>query len=164
MNQAISQKFRSSENILFISGSIVDVMGDFKNIMKGATPYFSRVNLKEYTNLLQKMIGFSYLKSNWDSYNAEVISNIAIKSAKEVLDFLNNNGFLTGQNEVNIFPMRDGGIQFEFDGIYLCSELEVNPRGDLKFIQFDNEGNIMYEGQLYELSELTTLLKDVQYA
>lgn len=164
MNQAISQKFHSSDNLLLISGSIVDVMNDFRNITKQAAPVLFRVNLNEYSNLLEKTLGFSNLHSNWDSYNAEAISNVAINSAKEILDYLNINGLLTSKIEINIFPMRDGGIQFEFDGKYICAELEINPNGNLAFILFNDDGNIVDHVQLFELSELSTLLEEAQYA
>jgi hypothetical protein len=164
MNRAISQKFKSSENLLLISGSIVDVMNNFRNITKQATPVLFRVNLNEYSNLSEKISGFSNLHSNWDSYNAEIISNAAIKAAKEILDHLNINGLLTSDIEINVFPMRDGGIQFEFDGEHICAELEINPNGDSTFILFDDDGNIIDKGHLFELSELSTLLEDAQYA
>lgn len=65
----------------------------------------------------------------------------------------------------NMLPvMRDGGIQFEFDGKNICAELEINPNGDSTFILFDDERNIVDKGQLFELSELTTLLEEAQYA
>ena len=164
MNQAISQKFQSSENLLLISGSIVDVMNDFRNITKQATPVLFRVNLNEYFNLLEKTLGFSNLHTNWDSYNAEAISNVAINSAKGVLNYLNINWLLTNAIKINIFPMRDGGIQFEFDGKYICAELEINPNGGLTFILFDDEGNIIDKWQPFELLELSTLLGEAQYA
>jgi hypothetical protein len=164
MNRAISQKFQSSENLLLISGSIVDVMNNFRNITKQATPVLFRVNLNEYSYLSEKIISFSNLRSNWDSYNAEIISNAAIKAAKEILDHLNINGLLTSEIEINVFPMRDGGIQFEFDGEHICAELEINPNGDSTFILFDDDGNIIDKGQLFELSEISTLLEDAQYA
>ncbi|MEI7725056.1 MAG: hypothetical protein WCK09_08115 [Bacteroidota bacterium] len=164
MNGAISQKFQSSENLLLISGSIVDVLYDFRNITKQATPVLFRVNFSEYNNLSVKISGFSNLQSNWDSFNAEIISKVAIKTAKETLDHLNINGWLTSEIEINVFPMRDGGIQFEFDGEHICAELEINPNGDSIFILFDDDGNIIDKGQLFELSELSTLLEDAQYA
>lgn len=164
MKRAISQKFQSSENPLLISGSIVDVMNNFRNITKQTTPVLFRVNIGEYINLSGKISGFSNLQSNWDSYKAEIISNMAIKIAVETLDHLNINGLLTSEIEINVFPMRDGGIQFEFDGKHICAELEINPDGDSTFILFDNDGNIIVKGQLFELSELSTLLEDAQYA
>ena len=60
--------------------------------------------------------------------------------------------------------MRDGGIQFEFDGENICAELEINHNGDSTFILFDDDDNIIVKGQLFELSELSTLLEEAQYA
>ncbi|MDY0344264.1 MAG: hypothetical protein RBR28_11875 [Lentimicrobium sp.] len=164
MNRSISQKFQPSEDILLISGSIVDVMINFRNITKQATPVLFRANISEYAKLSGKVSGFSNLQSNWDSYDAEVISSLAIKTAKKTLAHLNINGLLTSQIEINVFPMRDGGIQFEFDGENICAELEINPHGDSIFILFDDDGNMIDKWQLFELSELSIILEDAQYA
>jgi hypothetical protein len=60
--------------------------------------------------------------------------------------------------------MRYGGIQFEFDGKYICAELEISPNGEVTFILFDNDGDIVEEDKVFELSEIPTLLEDAQYA
>ena len=59
--------------------------------------------------------------------------------------------------------MRDGGIQFEFDGEHICAELEINPNGNSTFILFDDDGTIIEKEQLFESSELSTLLEEAQY-
>ena len=80
------------------------------------------------------------------------------------MNHLNTKGQLTNYFAVNVFPMRDGGIQFEFDGENICAELEINQNGDSTFILFDDDGNIIDKGLLFELSELSTLLEEAQYA
>jgi hypothetical protein len=145
-----------------------NVLGKLENSApKIITDYFEvekLVELNKLKELKSKIEGFAYLQQNWDSYNADAISMIAIDVAKEILNYFHNNEFLTNGIAVHVFPMRDGGIQFEFDGENICAELEINPNGDSTFILFDDEGNIIDKGQLFELSELTTLLEEAQYA
>ncbi len=117
-----------------------------------------------YFNLSDTINGFSKLQPNWDSYNAKAISKNTIAKAIETLNHIYSKGLLSNRIEVNVFPMRDGGIQFEFDGDYNCSELEINQSCELTFFLFDEEGNIVNKWQLFELSELKTLLEDTQYA
>lgn len=115
-------------------------------------------------NLKSKIEAFAHLESNWDSYNAEIISKTAIDTAIKTLYHLNSKGQLTNGFTVSVFPMRDGGIQFEFDGENICAELEINQNGDSTFILFDGDDNIIGKKQLFELSELSSLLEEVQYA
>ena len=167
MNQEISQKFHTSNNGLilsFVSGSTASVFEDSENITNTYRPQSSQLHGIKYFNYADTIYGFSNLKKNWDSYNADVVSKIAIDIAIETLNHLNSKGQLTNGFTVNVFPMRDGGIQFEFDGENICAELEINPNGDSIFILFDDDGNIIDKGQLFELSELSTLLKEAEYA
>ena len=89
-------------------------------------------------NLKNKIERFAHLESNWDSYDAEIISKTAIDTAIKTLYHLNSKGQLTNGFIVSVFPMRDGGIQFEFDGENICAELEINHNGDSIFILFDD--------------------------
>jgi len=117
----------------------------------------------KYFNFVEKISEFSKLHSNWDSYDADPISKNAITIALKTLTFLNINGILSSGVTVNVFPMRDGGIQFEFDSAAFCAELEINVNGELKFIIFDDKDNIVEEIQLFELSELSTFLDELEY-
>ena len=122
------------------------------------------IGLTRLNNLRSKIEGLVHLESNWDSYNAEIISKTAVAVAIETVNFLNSKELLSNGLSVSVFPMRDGGIQFEFDGENICAELEINQNGDSTFILFDDDGNIIDKGQLFELSELSTLLEEAQYA
>jgi len=44
--------------------------------------------------------------------------------------------------------------------------LEINPKGDLMFLMFDENADLIYQKPLkiYELSELSTLLEETEYA
>jgi len=166
MNQTISQKFHASKNELilsFVSGSTASVFEDLENITNTYRPQSSQPHGIKYFNYADTIYGFSNLKKNWDSYDADVISINAIETAIETLNHLNSKGKLANDISVNVFPMRDGGIQFEFDGENICAELEINHNGDSTFILFDDDGNIIDKGQLFELSKLSTLLEEAQY-
>lgn len=167
MNKTISQKFPQSKNefiLGFVTGSTASVFESSENITKSSGPVPSKVQGIKYFHYADTINGFSSLQHNWDSYNADVISKNAIDAAIETLNHLNSKGQLTNGFTVNVFPMRDGGIQFEFDGENICAELEINHNGELTFILFDNNGNIEQEPlKLFELTELSTLLEEAQY-
>ena len=107
-------------------------------------------------NLISKIEEFVHLESNWDSYNAEMISKTSISIAIKTINYLNSIELSKGLT-ISVFPMRDGGIQFEFDGENISSELEINHNGELTF--FDNEENIERKPlKIFKLTELSNLL------
>ena len=129
MNQVIKQRFQASSNELFlrfVSGNTVSVFEDSERITNTFRPH-SKTRGMKYFQYADTIYGFSNLQKNWDSYNADTISQIAIDTAIEALNPLHNKGLLANGITVNVFPMRDGGIQFEFDGQYICAELEISP-------------------------------------
>ena len=73
----------------------------------------------EIEDLKTRIESFSELKKNWDSYEADEITSSSIITAHSVLDFLSKT---TDINSIAVFPMRDGGIQFEI-GEY--KEIEI---------------------------------------
>jgi hypothetical protein len=162
MNQTISQKFQPLKNefiLGFVTESTASVFESSDNITKSSGPESSKVQRMKYFHYADTIYGFANLQHNWDSYNADEVSQNAIDKAIETLNHLNNKGQLTNGFTVNVFPMRDGGIQFEFDGENICAELEINPNGDLTFFLFDDDGDIIEKVQLFELSELSTLFE-----
>ncbi len=124
------------------------------------------VCINKHNELLTTINSFLNLRTNWDSYNAEVISFDAIKTAHRVLQFLDESGYIFNEFETHVFPMRDGGIQFEFDNNNESSELEINPLGELKFIRYDKEGNMLNTTNLAvnKLTELSHLLEETDHA
>ncbi len=112
----------------------------------------------KYANFTKTINGFSNLEPNWDSYQADKISKKAIDTAIDALKYLHDKDILSKKMTTNVFPMRDGGIQFEFDGDAICAELEINQYGKLTFLLYDDEGNLIESTQLLELSELLTRL------
>lgn len=168
MNQVITvQKFQSAyneSNIGLVASSISLMHELFAQNKDTYRPESLKLQGIKYFRFADKISGFSNLRHNWDSYNADKISKNAIASALITLNVLNNQGFLSGDLRVSVFPMRDSGIQFEFDGENICAELEINQDEELTFILFDEDGNIVVKKQLFELSELSTLLQEAQYA
>ncbi|MEA3495954.1 MAG: hypothetical protein U9R42_07960 [Bacteroidota bacterium] len=167
MNQVLSQKYQVSKNELilgFVSGSTASVFEDLENITNTYRPESTRFQGIKYYQFADTIYGFSNLQNDWDTYNANVISQNAIYTAIKTLNHLNSKGQLTSEFAVNIFPMRDGGIQFEFDSENLIAELEISPEGNLTLIHFDDEGNIIGKTQKLLISELSTLLKEAHYA
>lgn len=165
-----SQRFESLSNEImrsFVSGSTASIVaGSVAKITYYSVPESSGINSLRYVELLDTIRSFSELKSNWDSYQANQISENAITVAIKVLSHLNRPGNLPIGIEVNVFPMRDGGIQFDFDSSNLTAELEIDVDGNMRFLTFDDEGNVVYEEKLktYELMEVSSLLEESVYA
>ena len=136
----------------------------YNNIKSTKTPLFnSRIRLY---NLQDKVKGYINLAPNWDSYSADMISFTAIKEALLVIDHLIASDIFSNGIEVNVFPMRDGGIQFEFDAEDLSAELEISPLGEMSLIVYDDEANIIDKLKICteELTEISNILSDATYA
>jgi hypothetical protein len=120
----------------------------------------------KHNELLTTVNSLSKLQPNWDSYSAEAISKTAIGIAHQVLQFLDSKDYIFDEFEINVFPMRDGGIQYEFDNNQVSDELEINPSGEMNFTRYDKEGNIIKTINLpvYQLSELSSLLEETDHA
>ena len=100
------------------------------------------VNVDDMQNknwYIDKIQGFKELLPGWDTYNADAISPIAITIALDLIEFFN--GYISHKINIHIFPMCNGGIQFEFDKSKLYSELEINPEGKIQFIMYDKNGD-----------------------
>ena len=86
-------------------------------------------------NFKLKLMAFSKLKQNWDSYNADEISLNSIITAHKILNILS----YLDTDEIHVFPMRNGGIQIDIGEF---KEIEIF-NNNVKEIQFDSEGNIL---------------------
>jgi len=160
-------KFPQSSNEplrFYVTGSTQSDYINLNGLSKSYRAEASGLHAIIYYQLIDTIKGFSVLRKNWDSNNADPISKNAILTAIDTLNYLNRRELLSNGIAINIFPMRDGGIQFEFDSDELCGELEINNKSELTFFLFDEEGSIIKEQKLYELSELLTILEDVVYA
>lgn len=126
--------------------------------------YTHRPSYSKPLELANKVKQFYNLPSNWDSYNADKISYHAIEIALQVIARLSIDGLLSSNIDINVFPMRDGGIQFEFDDKDLSYELEIFPEGELRFIEYDEEGDVEEENEDFNLYDLKDKLLGLEYA
>lgn len=117
----------------------------------------------KYWSLLSKVEGFSNLPMNWDGYDADQVSINAIAEGRNILFLLNINNLISGVFDVNVFPMRDGGIQFEFDADNAIAELEIDTKGQMAFIIFNSLGDIIWKLKIYELNAIPALLQLALY-
>jgi len=104
--------------------------------------------------LIDKINGFKYLKKNWDSYDADPISEIAIIKSLEIVSYIKD---FKNLYKISVFPMRNGGIQFEFDAD-INIELEVVSNGELIIKIYDILGNILTTDFFSEISTIKTLM------
>lgn len=79
---------------------------------------------------------FSELEKNWDGYDAYEISNQSIAVANSVLDSISKS---IDTNTISVFPMRNGGIEFEI-GDYKAIEIF---NYEVTEIEFDSEYNVI---------------------
>ncbi len=141
--------------MFIIGGTFCAARENYHIVTEYKTPeYFSSSGMK-YFELNDKIGGFENLNTDWDSYNADSISSSAISMGLEILNFLKREGTLTSGIKVNVFPMRGGGIQFEFEAENLDAELEINTLGDLALISFNDSGDIVLKQPIkaYEFND-----------
>lgn len=165
----VKTKFVKSKKDQFwvvFSGSTISGTDPSEMIFNERHPESSKVEGIRFYNLEETILGFEKLKYNWDSYQAEPVSQTAVAISLQVLNELRKNRVLSESICVNVFPMRDAGIQFEFDDDNFSAELEINSQGEMKYILFDNESSKVSETPIYgyELSELSNLLEESIYA
>ena len=79
---------------------------------------------------------FSELEKNWGGYNEDEITIKSIMTAHKVIDTLPD---IVDMQTIDIFPMRDGGIQIEIGEF---KEIEIL-NYTVTEIQFDNNQNII---------------------
>ena len=160
----IKQKFQPMQKnsiLQLVSGGTEYLIGTEVKSKNTISPH-SKIQGIKYINLKDTIYGFGRLEKNWDSFNADAISNISINTAIEALDHLNLKGYLNIDFIVYAFPMRDGGIQFEIEGENISAEIEISPEGIPTFILFNNGGDIIEKERVFELLEISTLLEVAQ--
>jgi hypothetical protein len=161
-SQEISPRLQTPNNepiSSFFQRDVVSSLENSEHTMSADIQESAKLQAIKYFNIADKIKGFSNLQPNWDSYQADKISKKAIETAIETLNHMRTEGNLSNEMTFNVFPMRDGGIQFEFDSDVICAELEINPYGKLIFVLYDNEGDLIESKPLLELSELSTCLQ-----
>ena len=87
---------------------------------------------------------FSELEKNWGSYNEDEITIESIMTAHKVLDALPD---VVDIQTVDVFPMRDGGVQIEIGEF---KEIEIF-NYNVTEIQFDSNLNVISK-YVYELN------------
>lgn len=88
--------------------------------------------------LISKIDGFRNLKENFDSYNSDKISNKSIETSIRVVNELND------VELISVFPMRDGGIQFEISRFTdIEEELVIDKEGNIRIIEYSTSGDLI---------------------
>ena len=157
---------RSNVRIELISSPVIIVDTSLRIKRYFTTPLSGKPHVLKNIETEGKIKGFSGLPQNWDSYGADPISERAIWTALKIANHLSLPSNLPEGIMVNVFPMRDGGIQFEFDREDFCAELEISSEGEMEFFLFDENGEIIDHQKLeiYEMSQLSSLLESSPYA
>lgn len=91
----------------------------------------------------------------------ETDNSVTIDSVLDSNQETDNKVTLSTQNhsiQLHVFPMRNGGIQFELDSEDNSFEIEIDTKGGLKLIRFDEEGDILEEIMNFEINKLDSFL------
>lgn len=107
--------------------------------------------------LKNRIYDFLSLQNNWDSYDADKISQESISIAIQLIELLYSNNIIIDY----AFPMSDGGIQLEKDFDNFSIEIEINPEEKVKLLVFDKKNNLIKEKD-YEILESDNLIVDVK--
>ncbi len=170
METLVTQLYkRSDKNPIeeFVCGSFISSLAENSiNLFNADIAVTTPHSYSDWYVLESRISDFQQLQNNWDGNNAEAISNVALTIAYRILQQLKIGNISSQGLTINVFPMRDGGIQFEFDSVNICAELEINPEGLMQFLLFNEYGAIISKQPIfvYELSEITNLLEEVIYA
>lgn len=146
------------------NASVVTAMSKDSSYRRGYSGTVVSHNSIQVASMISIVDSFSDLQKNWDGYNADRITSVAQKSAINILHQLGKNNIFN-RISVHIFPMRDGGIQFELDGSFITAELEIDPYGTVKFMLYNDEGDIRDERQLtdYDVNYIDEIIEDSVY-
>lgn len=111
--------------------------------------------------LIDTINSFKDLESNWDSYDADKISNDSITSAIQIVNSLEQSGLRID----NAFPMRDGGVKLEKDFKKSGSiEIEISSEKKIKLLIFNLNNDLVYEND-FELKAMDNLIHRIdEYA
>jgi hypothetical protein len=101
----------------------------------------SNTNLpRDIADALERLEEISSLGRDWDSYNSESPSRLAISTARSFIVALNR------RNKAAPFfigPIPDGGIQMEWQGTGGDLEVEIMPAGDsLNYLRITGKGTV----------------------
>jgi hypothetical protein len=118
------------------------------------------------SNLKRKIHKFTNLGNNWDDNGALMIATEAIKTAFSVTNLFTVEFSRCSLFAIHVFPMRDGGIQFEIDSKTRSAEIEIGASSEITFTEFDKEGNIIEKEEVnfIDLLDQLTSLMDSVYA
>ena len=95
--------------------------------------------------LINKTKDFKELKKNWDSYNADPISEKVINKTIDIIcELWKYNVYFD-----YVFPGKNNNIQFELDGKYNGVELEINENKNI-FVIYDDKNNVIEEKEIKE--------------
>ena len=94
---------------------------------------------KSINLVLERLNDLSNLSYNWDDDGANSISEMSILKSKELIIKLYSSGVCIDY----VFPMRNGGIQLEVDDLNKFIEIEVSPNGDVKFLVYNTDYDII---------------------
>ena len=142
-----------NENSEFINSSVEDKLfgsknNEVSNLISISTILTENLWPTEFSidtrKAIVKINTFKSLKPNWDSYDADEISEIAINNAIEFIKELEKYNLIV----YFVSPVRDGGVFVEYQNNNNGKSIEVffNQDGSNELVLFDNNKEVILEG------------------
>jgi len=93
---------------------------------------------------LRKLDELKNLPEDWDSYDADPISPIAIAKAKSIITsvMIAFGGIIGNVVQLtDVIPIADGGVQLEWVGPHAELEIEISPNGNIGLLYISGSGD-----------------------
>lgn len=133
--------------VIYGKSSTINVIESSFSLRQNSSIFLSKKS--SFPDIISEMIlklnRLMMLSKNWDSYNADAPSELAIANA---LSFLVNNYYLDLPFYF-LAPGVNGEVMIEFKAGNLAAELFFLPDGTDEFVLFDDD-EVKYEGNLGE--------------
>ena len=98
---------------------------------------------------VQDLANLAALESDWDSYGASPITTTAVETAQALLSEVHRRFGASGGARLaptDIMPLRNGGVQMDWQAPDIALELRVGPQGAIQYLLIhDPDGEERYE-------------------
>jgi hypothetical protein len=117
-------------------------------------------------SVLRRLLDFSNLEPDWDSYGGRPISLKAVEKADALFAEVVNRFYPIEGERVcpfDVAPLKSGGVQLEWRGSNGSLEVEIHPDEGFGYLLIQGQGNSRHfeEGENVTASEILLLLSRV---
>ncbi|MCC6725003.1 MAG: hypothetical protein IT258_10870 [Saprospiraceae bacterium] len=126
--------------------SISSVSNSTRPVKKGSLADHVKLYSKEIEKIIAKnrIEEFAGLGYGWDGYDGESVSGATLELSKTIAEIMVDCSIHIDF----IVPLRNGGVQFEFQLLNNECEIEVHPNVLIYFLWYDSLGNLLGKEQI----------------